>query len=65
VGTILGESRINIANFSLGRRENHTNPAEPSEAVAVVHIDEPASEAVLAQLRQAKGVKFAWAVELD
>jgi D-3-phosphoglycerate dehydrogenase len=65
VGTILGENHINIANFSLGRRENHADPAEPAEAVAVVHVDEPAGEAVLEQLRHAKGVKFAWAVELE
>jgi D-3-phosphoglycerate dehydrogenase len=65
VGTVLGENRINIANFSLGRRENHVNPAEPAEAVAVVHVDERPGEAVLDQLRQQKGVKFCWAVELE
>jgi len=65
VGTILGQNHINIANFSLGRRENHATPGEPAEAVAVVHIDEPAPEPVLEQLRRATGVKFACAVELD
>ena len=65
VGTILGESRINIANFSLGRRENHARPDEPAEAIAVVHIDEPVGERVLAQLRESPAVKFACAVELD
>jgi D-3-phosphoglycerate dehydrogenase len=65
VGTILGENRINIANFALGRRENHAAPGEPAEAVAVVHVDEAVPEAVLAQLRTAKGVRFACAVELD
>jgi len=65
VGTILGENRINIANFSLGRRENHANPAEPAEAVAVVHVDEAVPEAVLDLLRRSKGVRFACAVELD
>jgi D-3-phosphoglycerate dehydrogenase len=65
VGTILGQHRINIANFALGRRENHAGPGEPAEAVAVVHVDEPVPEPVLDQLRSAAGVKFACAVELD
>jgi D-3-phosphoglycerate dehydrogenase len=65
VGTILGANKINIANFSLGRRENHATPGEPAEAVAVVHIDEPIPEPVLDQLRQSTGVRFACAVELD
>ncbi len=64
VGTILGENRINIANFSLGRRENRAAPGEPAEAVAVVHIDEPIPERVLELLRAAPAVKFACAVEL-
>ncbi len=65
VGTILGENKINIANFSLGRRENHARPADPADAVAVVHIDEPVGEPVLDQLRRSPGVMFACAVELD
>jgi hypothetical protein len=31
----------------------------------VVHVDERPGEAVLDQLRQQKGVKFCWAVELE
>ena len=65
VGTILGENKINIANFSLGRRENHADPGQPAEAVAVVHVDEPVTEPVLDQLRRSPGVKSARAVELD
>jgi D-3-phosphoglycerate dehydrogenase len=65
VGTILGQNGINIANFSLGRRENHASPSEPAEAVAVVHIDEPIPERVLEELRRAPAVKFACAVELE
>jgi D-3-phosphoglycerate dehydrogenase len=65
VGTVLGENKINIANFSLGRRENHASPGEPAEAVAVVHIDEPITEPVLEQLRKSPAVKFACAVELE
>src|SRR5262249_22530309 len=48
-----------ISNFSLARRENHTTPGNPAEAVAVVHVDEAVPEPVLEQLRGALGVKSA------
>jgi D-3-phosphoglycerate dehydrogenase len=63
VGTVLGRNRINIANFSLGRREGPTGPGEPLEAVAVVSTDELVPESVLAQLRENPAVKFARSVE--
>ena len=63
VGTILGENRINIANFSLGRREAPLKPGEPLEAIAVVETDEVVPETVLAQLRQLAPVKLARTVE--
>lgn len=58
VGTVLGRNGINIANFSLGRRE------AAGEAVAVVSIDCAAQEAVLAQLKENPAVRLARAVEL-
>lgn len=64
VGTILGENNINIADFSLGRRENSTVPGEPAEAVAVVRIDEPLPKAVLDQLLELAPVRFGRAVQL-
>ncbi len=63
VGTVLGRNQINIANFSLGRREG-PRPDGPLEALAVVETDEPASESVLAQLRSNPAVKVAKTVEL-
>jgi D-3-phosphoglycerate dehydrogenase len=63
VGTVLGRNNINIANFSLGRREG-PRPDGPLEALAVVETDEPASDEVLAQLRQHPAVKVAKTVEL-
>jgi len=67
VGTVLGKNRINIANFSLGRRDAPLSPgaegAPPLEAVAVVSTDELVSETVLAQLRDHAAVRFARAVE--
>jgi D-3-phosphoglycerate dehydrogenase len=63
VGTILGRNRVNIANFSLGRRDAPLHPGEPLEAVALVTTDEPVSESVLAQLRDHPAVKFARSVQ--
>jgi D-3-phosphoglycerate dehydrogenase len=57
VGTVLGKNDINIANFSLGRREG------TSEAVALVSTDELVPEGVLVQLRDNPAVKFARSVE--
>ena len=64
VGTVLGANKINIANFSLGRRDAPLTPGEPLEAVAVVATDELVGEPVLAQLRGNPAVKLAKSVEL-
>ena len=63
VGTVLGRNKINIANFSLGRRDVPLRPGEPLEAVALVTVDEPVSDDVLAQLRQNPAVKLARPVQ--
>jgi D-3-phosphoglycerate dehydrogenase len=63
VGTVLGRNKINIANFSLGRRDAPATPGEPLEAVALVSTDELVPESVLAQLRDNPAVKFARSVE--
>ena len=63
VGSVLGQNHINIANFSLGRRDAPTAPGEPLEAVAVVTTDELVPEPVLAQLRQNAAGMFARSVE--
>ncbi|MCX6628741.1 MAG: ACT domain-containing protein [Candidatus Solibacter sp.] len=57
VGTVLGKNAINIANFSLGRREG------TSEAVALMSTDVLVPESVLAQLKENAAVRFAWSVE--
>ena len=63
VGGVLGRNQINIANFSLGRRDAPLRPGEPLEAIAVVSTDGPVPEDVLAQLRQNPAVKLARSVE--
>ncbi|MFL6765030.1 MAG: phosphoglycerate dehydrogenase [Sphingomicrobium sp.] len=51
LGTKLGENRINIATFNLGRRE------EKGEAVALVAVDDPITPAVSEQLKALPGVR--------
>jgi D-3-phosphoglycerate dehydrogenase len=60
---VLGRNRVNIANFSLGRRDAPLKPGEPLEAIALVTTDEMVPETVLAQLRENPAVKFARSVE--
>ncbi len=62
VGSVLGRNRINIANFSLGRRDAPLKPGEPLEAIALVTTDETVPETVLAQLRENPAVRFARSV---
>jgi D-3-phosphoglycerate dehydrogenase len=64
VGTVLGKNGVNIANFSLGRRDAPTKPGEPLEALAVVETDGAVTDAVIAQLKQNPAVKVARAVRL-
>jgi D-3-phosphoglycerate dehydrogenase len=51
LGTKLGENRINIATFNLGRR------AEKGEAVALVAVDDPIAPPVASQLHDLPGVR--------
>jgi D-3-phosphoglycerate dehydrogenase / 2-oxoglutarate reductase len=63
VGTILGESEINIADFSLGRRAAEAS-SEPREAIAVVHVDGSVPDDVLRKLEKIPAVRQAKAVRL-
>jgi D-3-phosphoglycerate dehydrogenase len=60
VGTILGRSGVNIANFALGRSE--------AGAIGVVNVDETGDPAALdgavAAIRQVPAVRDAWIVRL-
>ena len=51
IGTLLGKSGINIGTFHLGRRE------AGGEAVLLLSVDSPVSEAVLAEARTVPGVR--------
>ena len=61
VGTILGEHKINIADFSLGRRVSN---GKTQEAVAVVHIDDRVPDAVLTELKTLPAIHQAKAITL-
>lgn len=77
IGTILGEAKINIANFSLGRAEHAARAAGASasqakthhgtggEAVSVVHVDSRVPDAVLQKLRALPAITLARAIQLD
>jgi D-3-phosphoglycerate dehydrogenase / 2-oxoglutarate reductase len=56
IGTLLGRHRVNIANFALGR--------SGQEAIAVVQVDTPASEAAIEELRRVEEIKDVRCVRL-
>src|SRR6266581_6417727 len=56
VGTILGKHKINIADFSLGRRLGNGKPGAPRQAIAVVHVDGRVPPEVLAELRKVSAI---------
>jgi D-3-phosphoglycerate dehydrogenase len=58
IGTVLGESGINISRFQLGRRERG------GEAMAVVEIDAPLDGGTLEKLRSSEQVISALQIEL-
>jgi D-3-phosphoglycerate dehydrogenase len=61
VGTILGTHSINIANFSLGRRDRD---GKTPQAIAVVQVDGRVPPLVLEELRQIEAVTVAKAIRL-
>jgi len=64
VGTILGEHKINIADFSLGRRAPNGKSDLPREAIAVVHVDGRVPDVVLSELRRVPAIEQAKAIRL-
>ncbi len=63
IGTLLGRRHINIADFSLGRRENGPR-GRPVEAVAVIRVDGRVPEKVIAELRRIGPVRYVRSVEI-
>jgi D-3-phosphoglycerate dehydrogenase len=50
LGTLLGKHSVNIANFNLGRA------APGADAISLIEVDEPVSDAVLAEVQAIDGV---------
>jgi len=63
IGTTLGEHNVNIGNFALGR-ERARATTEPVKALAVVQVDEPVSDTVLAALTKIEALLEAKLVQL-
>lgn len=63
VGNVLGRNQINIANFSLGRREDTGKLGQAAEAIAVVSTDAEVPERVLRELMENPAVLLARSVE--
>jgi D-3-phosphoglycerate dehydrogenase len=59
LGTLLGEARINIADIHLARRDGE------EKALAVLRLDQPAGEAVMARLRALPEVLSASQIDLS
>ncbi len=63
VGTILGNHKINIADFSLGRRSTASDGGT-REAIAVVNVDDSVPEPVLTELRAIGAVQLVRGMQL-
>ena len=62
IGTILGEHRINIANFALGR--SLRSAESEAGAIAVVQVDGEITPAVLEALRAVEAIRHVQMVRL-
>jgi len=61
VGTVLGRSGINIANFALGREEtiaNRAPHARPLTAISIIETDEPVPKLVIDQLLEHDAIRL-------
>jgi D-3-phosphoglycerate dehydrogenase len=63
IGTTLGDHKINIANFALGRAKKSGD--EPARALAVIQVDEVPSEAALEALRSIEALIEARVISLS
>jgi D-3-phosphoglycerate dehydrogenase len=59
VGTLLGDRKINIANFALGRNQ------KAQEALGLVNVDNHVPEAALEEIRAIPAVRLARVVSVD
>jgi D-3-phosphoglycerate dehydrogenase len=65
VGNVLGRGEINIASFSLGRKDAPVAPDHPLEAVSVVETDQAVPDQVLVELLKNQAIRMARPVEFS
>src|SRR4051794_1606591 len=60
LGSLLGTSGINIANFALGRQEpdDGRSPTSPLMAISIIETDQPVPDPVINQILEHGAVKF-------
>jgi D-3-phosphoglycerate dehydrogenase len=58
IGTLLGENKINIAAFQVGRK------AAGGEAVSILNVDSPVTPEMVQKIRSFKGINQVWVVNL-
>src|SRR5437762_11027042 len=58
VGTLLGDHKVNIANFALGRNQ------AAGEAIGLVNVDDEVPDDVLNEIRAVPAVQMARMVEI-
>ncbi len=63
--TCSGKSDINIASFSLGRKDAPVAPDHPLEAVSVVETDQAVPDTVLVELLKNQAIRMARPVEFS
>ncbi len=59
VGTLLGDHRVNIANFALGRQQ------QAGEAIGLVNVDGPVPEEVLTKIRSIPAIRDARVITIE
>lgn len=63
LGSLLGRSGINIANFALGRQE-HSSDGLPLMAISIIETDQPVADNVVSQILEHSAVKLVRRVAL-
>ena len=63
VGHVLGHNHVNIASFSLGRKDEPVAPDHPLEAVSVVETDQAVPDPILVELLKNQAIRMARPVE--
>ena len=58
IGTVLGENKVNIATFQVGRK------AAGGEAVSILNVDSPVSADIVKKIRNFSGITSVWVVDL-